>query len=235
MSLNLQALSETRSCKEISSDRQLHTSCKGKQQNVSMSNEKIVLEMTGTDKPGLLSEISSVLLDLGFNVTSATAWTHNDIVACIIYLEDTFKPGPINDPISLAHVQDQVQNMVEAHYGVGKGEKPRVKLASFAAGCHHTERRLHQLMYTDGDYESCHACRGNISGEHQKGCDGTHVSVGRFEEKGYWVVNVRSKDRPKLLFDTVCALTDMQYIVFHAAISSKDPIADQVLETFASS
>jgi hypothetical protein len=41
-------------------------------------------------------------------------------------------------------------------------------------------------------------------------------------------VNVRSRDRPKLLFDTLCALTDMQYVVFHAVVSSKGTMADQV-------
>lgn len=88
-------------------------------------------------------------------------------------------------------------------------------------------------MYADRDYESCRACEGDSSGEHKKGCDGTHVSVGKCEDKGYLVVNVRSRDRPKLLFDTVCVLTDMQYVVFHAAISSKRSIAHQVHNNFS--
>jgi hypothetical protein len=36
-----------------------------------------------------------------------------------------------------------------------------------------------------------------------------------------------SRDRPKLLFDTVCALTDMQYVVFHATVGSQGPLAIQ--------
>jgi UTP:GlnB (protein PII) uridylyltransferase len=52
------------------------------------------------------------------------------------------------------------------------------------------------------------------------GADGTAVTVEHCEEKAYSVVNVRCRDRPKLLFDIVCTLTDMQYVVFHAAVTS---------------
>ncbi|RYQ80949.1 hypothetical protein Ahy_Scaffold1g107008 isoform F [Arachis hypogaea] len=171
--------------------------------------------MTGLDRPGLLSEIAAVLAELGCTVTSGMAWTHNDRAACIIYVEDALKAGPIKDPIRLGHVQEQLQNVVEAHGDIG--ERKSVRLRNLAAGRTHTERRLHQLMYADRDYESCRACHGESSGEHKKGC----------KDKGYWVVNVRSRDRPKLLFDTVCVLTDLHYVVFHAAIRSKSSMAEQ--------
>ncbi|QHO24737.1 hypothetical protein HN51_048257 [Arachis hypogaea] len=35
------------------------------------------------------------------------------------------------------------------------------------------------------------------------------------------------KDRPRLMFDTVCTLTDMQYVIFHASISSHEAYAFQ--------
>ncbi|KAJ1399631.1 ACT domain [Sesbania bispinosa] len=222
-----QALCKTRNSKEISSEIEVRSCSKGPQQKVSVSTGNVAIEVTATDRPGLFSEISAVLVGLGFNVTSATAWTHNDRVACIINLEDASKPGPINDPERLAHVEDQIQNVMRAHEGRVKDERRSVRLRTFAAGRSHTERRLHQMMYDGGDYESCRACYGDRSGEHKKGCDGTHVFVGKYEGRGYWVVNVRSRDRPKLLFDTVCVLTDMQYEVFHAAVSSKSSIADQ--------
>lgn len=217
----MQSLCETRSGKEISSEQ---PGCNGPQQEVSVSLVNVAIEVTGTDRPGLLSEISAVLVGLGFNVTSATAWTHNDKVACIIHLEDASKPGPTNHTELLARVQDQIRNVMEA-------ERGSVGLTSLAAaGRSHTERRLHQMMHAGGDYESCRACHVERIGEHNKGCDRTHVSVGRCEERGYWVVSVRSRDRPKLLFDTVCVLTDMQYEVFHAAVTSNSSMADQVLQ-----
>ncbi|KAJ6321066.1 hypothetical protein OIU78_016297 [Salix suchowensis] len=155
------------------------------------STDHTAMEITGTDRPGLLSEISAVLSKLECHVTAAVVWTHNNRVASIIYMEDGFQGGPITDPKRIAHVQEQLENVVEAHHGVG--ERRSVRLTAPAPGQKiHTGRRLHQLM-----------------------------------KRGYSVVNVRSRDRPKLLFDTLCALTDMQYVVFHAAVSSKGTMADQ--------
>lgn len=198
------------------------------------------LEMTGTDRPGLMSEISAVLADLGCHVYAAVAWTHKGRAACIIYVEDEVEGGPIKDAARLAHIEEQLENVVEAHHG--QGERRSVRLTAPAPSRTHTERRLHQLMFADGDYERCRGCgRGEAEAEEEeegsgwgcggmkKGCLGTHVNIESCKEKGYSVVNVRSRDRPKLLFDTVCTLTDMQYVVFHAAVSSQGAIAVQVL------
>ncbi|KAJ6379022.1 hypothetical protein OIU78_029109 [Salix suchowensis] len=153
------------------------------------------------------------------------AWTHNTRAASIIYMEDGFRGGPITDPKRLAHVQEQLENVVEAHHGMG--ERRSVRLLAPAPGQQtHTERRLHQLMYANIDYEPCQGCNGG-GAAHRNNCTKIHVFIESCEEKGYSVVNVRSRDRPKLLFDTLCALTDMQYVVFHAAVSSKGTMADQ--------
>lgn len=212
--LVLQELCATRSKREISRDTEMVSQKAPQAQQQNVPKENTALEMSVTDRPGLLSELSAVLVELGCSVTSAMAWTHNDRVACIIFLEDASSPGPISDPERLGLVEEQLENVVAAHGETG--QKKSVRVTTLGTGRTHTERRLHQLMYADRDYESCRAC------------DRTHVSVGRCEDKGYLVVNVRSRDRPKLLFDTVCVLTDMQYVVFHAAISSKRSMADQV-------
>ncbi|KAK2981209.1 hypothetical protein RJ640_030598 [Escallonia rubra] len=199
--------------------------------------EHTALEMTGTDQPGLMSEISAVLAELGCHVSAAVAWTHNTRVACIIYLED--EDGPIKDPCRVAHVQAQLEHVVEAHHC--EGERRSVSLTAPTTGRTHTERRLHQLMAADRDYEQCcpSCSSGGDSSEeetygrgrsHERSREGyveTEVTIEKCNEKGYSMVTVRSRDRPKLLFDTVCTLTDMQYVVFHAAISSKGSIAFQ--------
>jgi UTP:GlnB (protein PII) uridylyltransferase len=56
----------------------------------------------------------------------------------------------------------------------------------------------------------------------------TVVSVDGCNEKRYSVVNVECLDRPRLMFDTVCTLADLHYVVFHASISSHGPFASQV-------
>ncbi|KAG8642753.1 ACT domain-containing protein ACR1 isoform X4 [Manihot esculenta] len=182
------------------------------------------LEITGTDRPGLLSEISAVLTQLECNVTAAVAWTHNTRAASIIYVEDKLRGGPITDLKRLAHVEEQLENVVDARHRVG--EKRSVRLTTPVAGQTHTERRLHQLMYANMDYEPCRGCT-ETGVAHRRHCTKIHVSIESCKEKGYSVVNMRSRDRPKLLFDTLCALTDMQYVVFHAAVSSRGTMADQ--------
>ncbi|XP_066379575.1 ACT domain-containing protein ACR3-like [Miscanthus floridulus] len=53
----------------------------------------------------------------------------------------------------------------------------------------------------------------------------TRVSIDSWEERGYAVVKMTSRDRPRLLFDTVCSLTDMHYVVFHATVGSQGALA----------
>ncbi|XVF15399.1 hypothetical protein REPUB_Repub09cG0149500 [Reevesia pubescens] len=203
--------------------KELQTCLKREVRPCHVSTEHTALEMTGRDRPGLMSEISAALYELRCHVTAAVAWTHNARLACIIHLEDGLNGGPIMAPKRLDQVQEKLESVVEAHHE--SGEQRSVCLTAPAAGRTHTERRLHQLMYADRDYEKCQGCDGSC--RHWNGCTKTHVSIETCREKGYSVVNVRSRDRAKLLFDTVCALTDMQYVVFHAAVSSEGTMADQ--------
>ncbi|KAD5508279.1 hypothetical protein E3N88_15982 [Mikania micrantha] len=78
----------------------------------------------------------------------------------------------------------------------------------------HTERRLHQMMFADRDYD-----RTPIIKTH--GRYSPLISVQNYSEREYSVVNIQCKDRPRLLFDVVCTLTDMQYVVFHATINTR--------------
>lgn len=199
-----------------------------------VSTELTALEMIGIDKPGLMSEMSAVLAELGCCVSAAVAWTHNRRAACIIYVEDEEKSGPITDPSRVAYVKEQLENVVEAHHC--QGERRSVRLAPPVTGRTHTERRLHQLMASARDYEEGSPCCNSYSDEEEifhwsgkkKRCYGTHVTLEKCEEKDYSIVTVTSRDRPKLLFDTVCALTDMNYVIFHAAVRSKGSRAIQV-------
>ena len=87
----------------------------------------------------------------------------------------------------------------------------------------HAERRLHQMMFDDRDYEQ-------VGDEEEEDDDRQRPNVGvvNWYDKDYSVVSVRCKDRPKLLFDTVCTLTDMQYVVFHGSVDAEGPEAYQV-------
>ena len=53
------------------------------------------------------------------------------------------------------------------------------------------------------------------------------VDIAYCGRSGYWLVDIKCKDRAKLLFDTVCTLADCGYDVFHATIDSPATYAHQ--------
>ncbi|KAF9612360.1 hypothetical protein IFM89_039078 [Coptis chinensis] len=168
------------------------------------------IELVGRDRPGLLSEISAILTNLHLNVLVAEVWTHNMRVACVLYVNDDTTCRAVEDPIKLSSMEEQLKNILGGPEDDGKAAR-----TNFSVGLtHHMERRLHQMMFADRDYD----VKSDVVD-----CDGALfqpiVTVDRCEDKGYFVVNVRCRDRSKLLFDIVCTLTDMQYVVFHASVS----------------
>ncbi|GFY88762.1 ACT domain repeat 4 [Actinidia rufa] len=144
---------------------------------VKQSIDHTSIELIGSDRPGLLSEVSAVLTHLKCNVVNAEVWTHNTRAASVMQVTD---------------------------------EKTVT----------HTERRLHQMMFADRDYDRP---SDEASGEKQR----PDVNVVNWQDRDYSVVTIRCKDRPKLLFDTVCTLTDMQYVVFHGNVDAEGPEAHQ--------
>ncbi|KAH9328277.1 hypothetical protein KI387_000385, partial [Taxus chinensis] len=86
-----------------------------------------------------------------------------------------------------------------------------------------TERHLHQMMFADRDYERVHS----ILLESRDDTTRPIVTVQNCVEKGYSFINIKSKHRPKLLFDMICPLTDMQYVVFNGTVDSDGPDAFQ--------
>jgi hypothetical protein len=191
------------------------------------------LEFTVHDRPGLLSSITSVLADSGCHVASGQAWTHNGRAAGVLYVTPPL-------PSRWARVERLVEAVVGARENVA-GERHWARVSGPARGRVHTERRLHQLMRDDRDYESGPAptpVDEGLFGVGDKAATtartarraraATRVSIDSWEERGYVVVKMTSRDRPSLLFDTVCALTDMQYVVFHATVGSQGVLAIQV-------
>ncbi|CAN6450096.1 unnamed protein product [Victoria cruziana] len=196
--------------------------CLGRIIGAKLPAQYTVLEMTGTDRAGLLSEISAVLRDMNCNVVSAHLWTHNARMACIAFVTDCTTSKPITDLERLGLLKDQLCNVLRINNGC-RDERRAVRALVLSPGLTHAERRLHQMMFEDGDYEGV----GGVDERKKRNDVGTTVSIDHCHEKGYSVVTVLSRDRPKLLFDTVVTLTDMKYVVFHAAISSKGSLAIQ--------
>ncbi|WVZ95378.1 hypothetical protein U9M48_041150 [Paspalum notatum var. saurae] len=167
------------------------------------------LELTGADRAGLLSEVFAVLADLRCGVVEARAWTHRGRLACVVFLRG--EDGGADEervPRILARL---------GHLVRGDGEAPAGAVAAVpAAGVEHADRRLHQLMAADLD--RCHVSAVD---------EASAVSVQSWAERGYSVVTVQCRDRPKLLFDVVCTLHDMDYVVFHGTVDTAGDRARQ--------
>eukprot|EP00252_Welwitschia_mirabilis_P004917 TRINITY_DN1526_c0_g1_i1.p1 TRINITY_DN1526_c0_g1~~TRINITY_DN1526_c0_g1_i1.p1 ORF type:complete len:304 (+),score=51.12 TRINITY_DN1526_c0_g1_i1:313-1224(+) len=179
------------------------------------ASEHTSIELTGTDRPGLLSEVFAVLTDLKCNIVGAEVWTHNLRAASVVYVTDEVTGGPINDPERLSRIRELLCNVLRGNDN--RGAKTVVSM-----GVTHTERRLHQMMFADRDYERMIAINSL-----EERCRPL-VTLQDCTERDYSVVNIRCKDRSKLLFDTVCTLTDMDYVVFHGTIDATGPEAFQV-------
>ncbi|KAG2540096.1 ACT domain-containing protein ACR4-like isoform X2 [Panicum virgatum] len=179
---------------------------------VEPSSDYTLIELTGTDRPGLLSEVSAVLTNLDCNVMNAEVWTHNKRAAAVIQVTDRKSGLAISDVERLGRIKERLRN-------VFKGRSRDAK-TTVAMGITHTERRLHQMMLEDRDYERYDKDRANANPMPM-------VSVVNWLQKDYSVVTMRCKDRPKLLFDTVCTLTDMQYVVYHGSVDTEGPQAYQ--------
>lgn len=194
-----------------------------------LHSEPKAIEMTGPDRPGLFSEISAALAELHCNVVEAHAWSHNARLACVAYISDQSTDAPLDDR-RLAAIEDHLTTVLRATTSqnpVGEFSKQQeVKTAGLPEGegtmMTNVERRLHQLMLSVRDFD-----RPTVRPIVKLGLNGVEeggkrpsVVIESCKEKGYSIVTVQCKDRPRLMFDTVCTLTDMQYVVFHASIDS---------------
>ncbi|KAH0671048.1 hypothetical protein KY289_025541 [Solanum tuberosum] len=172
------------------------------------------IELIGSDRPGLLSEVSAVLTNLRCNVVNAEVWTHNTRAAAIMQVTDDETGGAIADAEKLSMIKKLLCNVLR---GSNKSRDAKTLLSH---GVTHTDRRLHQLMFADRDYE-------RAAGDGSDDKERPNVNVVNWQDKDYSVVTIRCKDRPKLLFDTICTLTDMQYVVFHGNVDTEGPEAYQ--------
>ncbi|KAI3468006.1 hypothetical protein Pfo_024669 [Paulownia fortunei] len=199
---------------------------KARSSSESQAGEPKAIEMTGKDRPGLFSEISAALADLDCNIIEAHAWSHNARLACVAYISDKSMDTPIDDH-RLHAIEDHLTTVLRATTAKEEnGNQQEVKPAGLPKGelstTTNVERRLHQLMLSVRDFDrppqhSRSPTTGSDSDDEERKAS---VSIESCIEKGYSIVTIQCKDRRRLMFDTVCTLTDMQYVIFHASVDS---------------
>lgn len=184
---------------------------------VTPSEEHTLIELSGTDRTGLLSEVCAVLADLHCNVVNAEIWTHNTRAAAVVHVTDDTTGCAIKDPDRLASIKELLCNVLR-----GNNESKAAKMTLATSGVTNRDRRLHQIMFADRDYERAELRRVEDKGSRP------HITAFDCSQKYYTVITMRAKDRPKLLFDIICTLTDMQYVVFHGMVDTGRTEAYQV-------
>lgn len=191
------------------------SSCLGRSVGVLSSTDYTTIELIGRDRPGLLSELTAVLSNLKCNVVNAEIWTHNTRAAAVMHVTDQETGDAISDLERLSRIKELLCNVL----GSSHSKEAKTEVTHVAT---HSERRLHQMLFDDRDYEQV-GDEEDEDDERQR----PNVGVVNWYDKDYSVVSIRCKDRPKLLFDTVCTLTDMQYVVFHGSVDAEGPEAYQ--------
>ena len=109
------------------------------------SMDHTAIELTGSDRPGLLSEVSAVLRHLKCNVVNAEVWTHNTRAAAVMQVTDEETGTAITDPERLSRIKTLLCNVLK---GSNKSSLAKTVVPHSVT---HTERRLHQVVFTGRD------------------------------------------------------------------------------------
>ena len=144
---------------------------------VKQSMDHTAIELIGSDRPGLLSEVSAVLRHLKCNVVNAEVWTHNTRAAAVMQVTDEETGTAITDPERLSRIRTLLCNVLK-----GSNKYSFAKTA-VTHSVTHTDRRLHQMMFVDRDYERS---GDDVLDDRQR----PNVDVVNWYDKDYSVVTI---------------------------------------------
>ncbi|KAJ8535471.1 hypothetical protein K7X08_023191 [Anisodus acutangulus] len=175
----------------------------------------------------LFSEISAALADQHCNVVEAHAWSHNARLPCVVYISEESTATPI-DYNRLTAIEDHLTTVLRATTARSTNEENVKQQVT------DVERKLHQRMLSVRDFESPSKPISSPRMGSPRLIDSSDkeekmlsVCIENCDDKGYSIVSIQCKDRRRLMFDTVCTLTDMQYVIFHASVDSHGGYAFQ--------
>ncbi|KAI3817119.1 hypothetical protein L1987_10908 [Smallanthus sonchifolius] len=158
------------------------------------------IELIGNDRPGLISELSAILSDLQCNVVTAEIWTHNTRLAAVMHVSDKETKSAVIKPEKLSKIEKILLIVLQG------GHDNREAMIRVSNGCTWIDRKLHQIMFADRYYELEPTL--NNKRRHK-------VDVVSWNDNNYSGISIWCKHTPKVLFDTICTLTDLGYFVFH--------------------
>ncbi|XP_076945174.1 ACT domain-containing protein ACR6-like [Bidens hawaiensis] len=182
------------------------------------SEDYTSIELVGTDRPGLLSEVSAVLTSLGCNVANAEIWTHNARAAAVVHVTDEKTNFAVEDPKRLSTIKKLLCNVLK-----GNNDLKTAKMTLSTPGYMHRQRRLHQIMFAERDYEKVDKTEQE---EKESGLK-TQVTVFDCAEKDYTVIRLAlelelcTEDRVGLLSDITRIFRENSLCIKRAEISTE--------------
>lgn len=187
-----------------------------------------IFEVSGVDRPGLIADLMQLMTQNGCDVRSAAVWTYRTRVAIVFSV--TEKGRPIPDDAKTMRLKEMMGDILFNSQGTHSVHAENLK------GIVHYDRRLHQLMLQDDieDWKVKHRVqkytkdresenlleKSNFNTYRSPKYDKPFIDISHFSHSNYWTVNIKCRDRTKLLLDTVCTLNDMNYDIYHATIDA---------------
>lgn len=189
--------------------------------------ESTIFEVAGVDRPGLLSDLLQLMTQNGCDVRSAAVWTYRKRVAFVLSV--TEKGRPIADDAKTQRLCEMMAEYLQSKDG------PHTVTSTKLRGIVHHDRRLHQIMLEDdihdwrvregkqtqeSPYVQTSQSDNDLASYRSPKFDKPVIDISHFSHSNYWTVNIKCRDRTKLLLDTVCTLADMRYDIYHATIDA---------------
>lgn len=164
----------------------------------------------------------AVLTDFECNVVDACVWTHKGRIACVVLIKDESSGSPIEDAKKIDMIECRLSHLLSLG-GQNDGRVSIIGMPALGGSISHADRRLHQMMFEDFDFD-CADDSEAIAFDTNVPC----VSVQDWAERGYSIVTVQCRDLRKLLFDVVCTLTDLDYVISHGTLDTTGDRAHEV-------
>ena len=111
-------------------------------------------------------------------------WTHYGTIGSLINVKDCDSGNPIEDSQKIDRIEGRLRNVLKGDNDI------RSTKTSDSLAVTHTERRPHQMMFADRDYEREPIIRS--------ASESLAVTVQNWVERSHSVVNVQCKGRRKI-------------------------------------
>lgn len=216
--------------------------------------ETTVFEVSGLDRTGLLADVMQLLTKQECDVRSAAVWTYKGRVAFVLSV--TERGRPVVENIKLNNLNQLIYRAMESPGSttIVRVQKVRGEVHhdrrlhqlmlqdEMRGWMDNNSKRVSSTepeMLQDGAQiknptspnlkVNDSAAELDIMLDYRSTkLDKPVIDISHCSYPNYWTINIKCRDRTKLLFDTVCTLADMEYDIYHATIdASSDGAASQ--------